>query len=126
MVQVIKRTKVKGKVYESPMVFSDSEWKMIQKHYPNGVGNATFHLTDSKGDDVKEIIAEKVSKPGREKDDDKPKMKDYEELKDKAVAHFRKEEWEKAKYYFEEARKLKNHGWLSGKINTCIKNLEGK
>lgn len=117
MVQVIKKVIIDGVTHESTMSFSDGEWKLIQEHYPTG--DVSFEKIEKK-------TIPKIDLPGREKDDDKPKMKDYNDIKDLAMSHFKKEEWEKAKYYFEEARKLKSFGWLNGKINECVRQLEKK
>lgn len=117
MVQVIKKVKIDGITHETTMSFSDGEWQLIQKHYPKE--GVSFEQIERK-------TIPDLDKPGRAKDDDKPQMRDYNDLKDKAMDHFRKEEWEKAKYYFEECRKLKSFGWLNGKINQCVENLKEK
>ncbi len=110
MVQVIRKTKVRGEIEEHTMSFSDQEWELLQKHYPSG--GVSFEV----------MSEQKPVQEGRDEDDDKPNMKDYNVVKELAMDHFRKEEWEKALYYFEIAYKLKSHGWISGKINTCKKN----
>lgn len=114
MVQVIKRTKVDGKEFETTMAFSDSEWKILQKHYPSG--GVSFELAKEK----------LPAKPGRAKDDDKPRMRDYNTLKDKANGYFKEGDWDKALYYYEEAYKLKSFPWLVGKINACKNNGKNK
>ncbi len=120
MVQVIKRTKVKGEVFESPMSFSDNEWKLIQKHYPSG--GVSFKVIDEKEAVAEEIKVVKADNPGRVEDDDKPKMKDYNSLKDAGTKYFNEENWDRALYYYEAAYKLKSFGWLVGKMNKCKKN----
>ena len=118
MVQVIKRTKVKGEMFELAMSFSDVEWKIIQKHYHQK--NVSFELVK---EEVKPIIVTPVvEKQGRAVDDDKPNMKDYNVVKDRAMEYFREENWDKALYYLEAAHRLKSFGWLTGKINKCKNN----
>ena len=112
MVQVIKRTKVNGEVFENRMSFSDNEWILIQKHYP--YGGVSFHIEEEK-------VADKA---GRVKGDDKPEMRGYNDLKDLAMGHYKKEEWDKALYYFQECSKHKTFGWLTGKINECTRNAK--
>lgn len=116
MVQVIKKTKVGGVTHETKMAFSDNEWKTIQRHYP--FGGVSFELA---GGQTKSDIPK--AKPGREKGDDKPNMNDYLAVKERGMELFKEENWDKAIYYFQAAYKLKSHGWLNGKINTCRKNL---
>ena len=113
MVQVIKRTKIDGVVHESTKSFSDGEWKVIQKHYP--ADGVSFEPIIDKPKVESDM-------PGRAEEDDKPKMKDYNDLKDAGMRCFKDEDWDKAIYYFEEAHKLKSFGWLNGKIAQCKKN----
>ena len=117
MVQVIKRTKVKGEVHEHKMSFSDNEWALLKQHYP--YGGVSFHL-EGEEDVKKEKPLE--AKAGRVKDDDKPNMKDYNELKEMANNYFRDENWDKALYYYEAMSRLKAFPWVVGKISRCKKN----
>jgi len=117
MVQVIKRMKVNGKVHEHRMSFSDSEWELIQKHYP--FGGTSFELAGKKEKEKKEFDT-----PGRKEGDDKPNMKDYNVVKDRGMQLFKEEKWEKALYYFETAYKLKGFNWLGSKISQCKKNAQ--
>lgn len=117
MIQVIKKTKIDGVVHETTMSFSDNEWKLIQKHYPSD-GVSFVPIPTAKVEDV----VKDIDKPGRAEDDDKPKMKDYSDLKDAGMRYFKEENWDRAIYYFEEAHKLKSFGWLNGKIAQCKKN----
>jgi hypothetical protein len=115
MIQVIKIVKVNGEEHKTKMAFSDNEWALIQKHYP--FGGVRFVIKDEK----ENIVPIK----GRAKDDDKPMMKDYNLLKEKANIYFRNEDWSKALYYYQACFKLKSHGWLSGKIAKCKENANG-
>ena len=110
--------KIKGKIYENPMSFSDKEWAILKKHYP--FGGVSFILASEVEKEVKVDVA------GRDDDDDKPNMKDYNVVKDMAMSYFREENWEKALYYLEAASKIKNFGWLNGKINQCRRNIKAE
>lgn len=125
MIQVIKRTKVDGEMHEVVMSFTAGEWKLMQKHYPSG--GVSFHPMNNpepiKAAKPTEVIK---AKPGRDDDDDKPNMKDYNTVKNRAVELFNEEDWDKALYYFNAAYKLKSFGWLVGKINKCKKNIEAE
>jgi len=111
--------KVDGEMIELAMSFSDVEWKLIQKHYPQK--NVSFELANPV-EVAKPIDNLKPAEKGRDVDDDKPNMKDYNIVKDRANEYFREENWDKALYYFEAAKKLKSFGWLVGRINKCKKN----
>ena len=117
MVRVIKKVKVRGEVFSHEICFSDNEWALLQKEYPKD-GNVTFHLKEEEEQKPLE------DKPGREPDDDKPLLKDYQTLKDRGMEFFKEENWDKALYYFELAAQIKNYGWLNGKINVCKRNAE--
>ncbi len=129
MVQVVKKTKVDGVIHETEMAFSDNEWKLLQEHYPISdlnINKVGFELVD--GSQVENNDVPKSDAPidgaGRDKDDDKPKMRDYTVVKDRAMDYFREENWDKALYYFQVAHKLKGHAWLVGKMTLCKKNAE--
>lgn len=121
MVQVLRKTKIEGEVFENVMSFSDQEWKLIQEHYP--MGGVSFERMGME-ESIKALEKKPIAKPGRDDDDDKPNMKDYSIVKDRAMQFFKDEDWQKALYYFEAAHKLKSFGWLNGKINQCKKNIK--
>lgn len=125
MVQVIKRVKIDGEYHETKMALSDSEWKLLQEHYPQG--NESFVLADNT--EVKtvkptlETSPEKQEdKAGREPDDDKPDMKNYPIVKQRAMDYFHEENWDKSLYYFEMLYKIKTFGWIANKMAQCKKN----
>lgn len=123
MVQVIKKKKINGEVFEYAMAFSDNEWALIQKHYPND--GMSFELATGVATGVAEPkVAKIVDLPGRAADDDKPNMNDYNALKEAGMKSFKAEDWDKAIYFFQEAFKLKSFGWLNGKIAQCRKNIK--
>ncbi len=122
MVQVVMKSKIEGEVFEVVKSYSDEEWKVLQKHYPSG--GVSFELLGIEAG-VKPLGKDVTStaKVGRDVDDDKPNMKDYTVVKDRAMSFFKEEDWEKALYYFQAAHKLKSFGWLNGKIAQCKKNI---
>lgn len=120
MIQVIKRTKIDGEIHETTMAFCAFEWDLMKKHYP--ADGISFHP-------INEVVAVKAAKvtdaiPGRDADDDKPDMKNYGLVKDRAMDYFREENWDRALYYFKAAHKLKSFSWLNGKITKCERNLK--
>ena len=125
MIQVIKKTKIDGEVHETVMSFSDGEWKLMLKHYPQG--GVSFHPINEAqavvGKAPKEVI---LAKAGRDADDDKPKMKDYNTSKNRGVELFKEEKYDQALLHFQAAYKLKSFGWLVGKMNKCKKNIEAQ
>ncbi len=122
MVQVVMKSKIEGEVFEVVKSYSDEEWKILQKHYPNGgVSFERLGMEASIKATKKDMPI--TAKAGRDVDDDKPNMKDYVVVKDRAMSFFKDEEWEKALYYFQAAHKLKSFGWLNGKIAQCKKNI---
>jgi len=78
----------------------------------------SFHLLGGKVDNKKDSLV------GRDKDDDKPNMKDYFVVKERGMAYFHEQNWDKALYYLQAAKKLKGFGWLSSKIAECEANAK--
>lgn len=128
MVQVIKRIKIEGEYHETRMALSDSEWELIQKHYPQG--NESFVLAE-KNTEVKtkspalveaKSPEKREDKAGRDPNDDKPDMKDYVVVKQRAMDYFHEENWDKSLHYLEMLYKIKTFGWIASKMGQCKKN----